>query len=56
MAYAAIREATAHSATHGLAESLAFEADLMRRTGESGDHLRAVEAFVAKQPPTFTGS
>jgi 2-(1,2-epoxy-1,2-dihydrophenyl)acetyl-CoA isomerase len=55
MAFAAIREAVAYSATHPLAEALAFEAQLMRRTGESDDHRRAVEAFVAKRPPEFTG-
>lgn len=56
LAFAAIREATAYSSHHSLADSLAVESQLMRRTGETGDHLRAVEAFVAKRPPEFRGS
>ncbi|MGN6610388.1 MAG: enoyl-CoA hydratase/isomerase family protein [Angustibacter sp.] len=56
LAYASIRRAVALSASHDRAESLENEADLMDLTGASGDHHRAVEAFVAKQPPTFLGS
>jgi 2-(1,2-epoxy-1,2-dihydrophenyl)acetyl-CoA isomerase len=40
---------------HSLPEALEFEAGLMRRTGNSEDHRRAVEAFLAKQQPTFSG-
>ncbi len=54
-AYAAIRQAVAYSASHDLAESLEHEARLMDRTGATFDHRGAVEAFVAKQQPTFTG-
>ncbi|XAS76091.1 enoyl-CoA hydratase-related protein [Dermatophilaceae bacterium Sec6.4] len=55
LAYASIRQAVAYSAGHSLADSLANEAELMARTGASGDHLAAVEAFLSKTPPTFTG-
>ncbi len=54
-AYAAIRQAVAYSASHDLAASLEHEAGLMDRTGATSDHRGAVEAFVAKQRPTFTG-
>ncbi|HET9647453.1 MAG TPA: enoyl-CoA hydratase-related protein [Microlunatus sp.] len=56
LAYASIRTAVDHSATHTLAESLAVEAELMGRTGASTDHARAVEAFLGKQRPSFIGS
>jgi 2-(1,2-epoxy-1,2-dihydrophenyl)acetyl-CoA isomerase len=55
LAYGAIRRAIAYSQSHDLAESLANEADLMDLTGASADHHGAVEAFVAKQQPTFQG-
>lgn len=55
LAYASIRRAVAYSATHDLAESLENEAQLMDLTGASGDHRRAVEAFVNKRQATFLG-
>ena len=55
MAYAAIREALAFSQTHDLEQSLAHEAELMGRTGRSADHAAAVQSFLAKEPPTFSG-
>lgn len=55
VAYAGIKQALAFSATHDLEESLAFEGELMRATGETADHRNAVQAFRAKQTPTFTG-
>ncbi|WP_326798339.1 enoyl-CoA hydratase-related protein [Streptomyces sp. NBC_01808] len=54
-AYAAIKESLAYGAGHGLAETLAKEAELQSRAGASEDHRIAVEAFVAKQEPRFTG-
>ncbi len=55
LAYASIRQALAFSAGNDLATSLEHEAALMARTGASQDHLAAVEAFLAKTPPTFQG-
>jgi 2-(1,2-epoxy-1,2-dihydrophenyl)acetyl-CoA isomerase len=55
VAYGAVRQSIAYSATHTLAESLEFEAGKMRLTGATEDHRNAVASFVAKQKPTFTG-
>jgi 2-(1,2-epoxy-1,2-dihydrophenyl)acetyl-CoA isomerase len=54
-AYGAIRRSVAYSAGHGLADSLAFEAEMMNLTGGTEDHRNAVDSFVAKQRPTFHG-
>ena len=56
LAYGSIRRAVAFSAGHPLAESLEREGAYMALTGASADHRAAVDAFLAKQPPTFTGS
>lgn len=55
LAYAAMRQSVAYGASHSLAETLEFEADQMARTGASADHRAAVEAFVSKEKPNFTG-
>jgi 2-(1,2-epoxy-1,2-dihydrophenyl)acetyl-CoA isomerase len=55
LAYGSIRRAVAFSAGHDLATSLAHEAQLMALTGASADHHAAVDAFLAKDRPTFTG-
>ncbi len=55
LALGAIRRAVAHAGGSDLASALAFEADLMDRTGASADHAGAVQAFLAKESPTFTG-
>jgi 2-(1,2-epoxy-1,2-dihydrophenyl)acetyl-CoA isomerase len=55
LAYGSIRRSVAFSAGHDLAISLAVEAGHMARTGASADHRAAVEAFLAKQTPVFTG-
>jgi len=55
LAYASIKASLDHGATHGLDETLAFEGEMMARTGASQDHHDAVAAFVAKERPTFTG-
>jgi 2-(1,2-epoxy-1,2-dihydrophenyl)acetyl-CoA isomerase len=54
-AYGAVRRAVEFSATHTLAESLAHEAELMASTGSTQDHRAAVDAFLAKEKPTFEG-
>lgn len=54
-AYAAIKESLAFGAGHSLAETLEKEAELQVRAGASKDHQAAVEAFVKKEKPRFTG-
>ena len=54
-AYGAVRRAVAFSAAHGLADSLGYEEEMMSRTGLSADHRAAVDAFLAKERPVFTG-
>lgn len=56
LAYGSIRRAVAYSCGHTLQDSLAHESELMSLTGRSADHRVAVDAFLAKQQPTFTGS
>ncbi|MFJ8229379.1 enoyl-CoA hydratase-related protein [Streptomyces sp. NPDC094448] len=55
LAYAAIKESLAHSASHSLEETLAKEDELQTRAGASRDHRDAVVAFTAKQKPVFEG-
>jgi 2-(1,2-epoxy-1,2-dihydrophenyl)acetyl-CoA isomerase len=55
LAYAAVKQAVQYAAAHSLAESLAVESQLMSRTGGSADHRNAVQSFVAKLKPTFSG-
>ena len=45
----------AASAGQNLEAALAHEAELMTLTGASADHRAAVDAFLAKEKPTFTG-
>lgn len=54
-AYAAIKESLAYGAGHSLEETLKKEAELQVRAGASQDHRAAVEAFVKKEKPHFTG-
>jgi 2-(1,2-epoxy-1,2-dihydrophenyl)acetyl-CoA isomerase len=56
LAYRAIKEVLASAATDSLADSLAREARLQTELGGTADHREAVEAFLAKRPPVFTGS
>ncbi|MBW1598753.1 enoyl-CoA hydratase-related protein [Streptomyces sp. JJ38] len=55
LAYAAMKEAMAFGAAHSLAETLDKEAELQLRAGGSADHRIAVDAFVNKERPRFTG-
>jgi 2-(1,2-epoxy-1,2-dihydrophenyl)acetyl-CoA isomerase len=54
-AYAALKESLAYGASHSLAQTLEKEAELQVRAGSSEDHGVAVEAFVAKRTPRYTG-
>ncbi|MER7764682.1 enoyl-CoA hydratase-related protein [Streptomyces sp. NPDC097619] len=55
LAYAAIKESLAFGAAHSLAETLEKEDELQARAGASEDHAVAVESFLKKQKPRFTG-
>lgn len=55
IAYGSVRRAVGFAASHDLAESLENERELMARTGATQDHRDAVEAFLAKEQPTFHG-
>lgn len=55
LAYAAAKDAVTYAATHDLAESLVHEGELMAGTGASADHRAAVESFLAKDVPVFSG-
>ena len=56
LAYGAIRRAVAFSASATLSDALAGEAELMATTGASADHRAAVDAFLSKTKPTYTGT
>lgn len=55
VAYRKIKESLASAADSTFAESLAFEEAAQAELGATADHREAVEAFVAKRPPTFSG-
>lgn len=55
LAYGSIRRALAFSAAHPLSESLVLEGQYMDLTGDTEDHRAAVQAFLAKDKPTFHG-
>jgi 2-(1,2-epoxy-1,2-dihydrophenyl)acetyl-CoA isomerase len=54
-AYAEIKAAVALGAVSPLPTVLATEAAAQARVGLTKDHVSAVEAFLAKRPPTFEG-
>lgn len=54
-AYAAIKASLRYASEATFAESLAKEAELQNSLGATADHRNAVEAFLAKQQPSFTG-
>jgi 2-(1,2-epoxy-1,2-dihydrophenyl)acetyl-CoA isomerase len=54
-AYRAMKTVLATAATDSLKETLALEARLQTRLGETADHREAVEAFLEKRAPHFTG-
>jgi 2-(1,2-epoxy-1,2-dihydrophenyl)acetyl-CoA isomerase len=54
-AFRAIKTVLATAATDSLEETLTLEARLQMRLGQTADHLEAVEAFLEKRAPRFTG-
>jgi 2-(1,2-epoxy-1,2-dihydrophenyl)acetyl-CoA isomerase len=54
-AYGAVKEVLAAAATDSLDDTLAREAGLQVRLGRTADHAEAVEAFLAKRSPRFSG-
>ena len=55
LAYGSIRRAVAGAAGQDLPAALAHEAALMTLTGDSADHRAAVDAFLAKSTPRYSG-
>jgi 2-(1,2-epoxy-1,2-dihydrophenyl)acetyl-CoA isomerase len=53
--YRAVKTVLATAATDSLEETLALEARLQTGLGQTADHREAVEAFLSKRPPVFTG-
>ena len=54
-AYACVKESVLYGADASLAQALAKEDELQTRAGATADHAAAVESFLAKTPPVFTG-
>ncbi len=54
-AYRAMKTVLATATTDSLEETLALEARLQTRLGQTADHREAVEAFLEKRAPHFTG-
>jgi 2-(1,2-epoxy-1,2-dihydrophenyl)acetyl-CoA isomerase len=54
-AYRSIKTVLASAATDSLEDTLALEGRLQTRLGRTADHREAVEAFLAKRTPGFTG-
>jgi 2-(1,2-epoxy-1,2-dihydrophenyl)acetyl-CoA isomerase len=54
-AYRAVKTVLATAATDSLEDTLALEARLQTSLGATADHKEAVEAFLAKRVPVFTG-
>jgi 2-(1,2-epoxy-1,2-dihydrophenyl)acetyl-CoA isomerase len=54
-AYRAVKTVLATAATDPLEDTLALEARLQKELGQTADHSEAVDAFLAKRPPVFTG-
>jgi 2-(1,2-epoxy-1,2-dihydrophenyl)acetyl-CoA isomerase len=55
VAFGSIRRSVAYAAGAGFEDALAFESKMMTLTGRTEDHHAAVEAFIAKQKPSFKG-
>jgi 2-(1,2-epoxy-1,2-dihydrophenyl)acetyl-CoA isomerase len=50
-----IKRALNASATNGLDEQLALEAQLQAEAGSTADYREGVRAFIEKRPPVFVG-
>ena len=50
-----IKRALNASATNGLDEQLALEAQLQAEAGSTADYREGVKAFIEKRPPVFVG-
>ena len=55
-AFRAVKEVLATAATDSLETTLALESRLQAQLGHTHDHTEAVEAFLSKRKPTFTGA
>jgi 2-(1,2-epoxy-1,2-dihydrophenyl)acetyl-CoA isomerase len=55
VSYASIKESIAYGATHSLAETLEKEDEMQMRCFLADDHMEAVDAFLQKRAPGFTG-
>ncbi len=55
-AYAALKEALWYSISQSLGEVLRLEGDLQARLASTADHRGAVQAFLEKRRPEFTGT
>jgi len=55
VSYASLKASVAFGASHSLAETLEFEDAMQTRCGQTADHREAVDAFLAKRKPNFTG-
>jgi 2-(1,2-epoxy-1,2-dihydrophenyl)acetyl-CoA isomerase len=56
VAYGQIKRELFAAASGSLEDALATEALAQQTAGATRDHVEATHAFVAKQPPTFTGA
>jgi 2-(1,2-epoxy-1,2-dihydrophenyl)acetyl-CoA isomerase len=56
VAYGAIKASLAFGASHSLVDTLAKEDELQNFAGASADHWIAVQAFLTKETPRFTGA
>jgi 2-(1,2-epoxy-1,2-dihydrophenyl)acetyl-CoA isomerase len=54
-AYRAVKTVLATAANDSLEDTLALEGRLQTELGQTADHSEAVEAFLAKRAPEFTG-
>jgi 2-(1,2-epoxy-1,2-dihydrophenyl)acetyl-CoA isomerase len=55
VAYGHVRRLVSYGASHSLEETMRLEHELITAAGGTQDHADAVEAFLAKRPPVFTG-